>query len=88
MTAEELDASCRTYVALRSEEMNRTKMLLGCKYSRVEEDEAGYLRVYDAVCPEEVVTYLYENVICVTEIKTDKIGLEEYYLDLMKGEQR
>ena len=85
MTADELDASCRTYVALTSAEMNRTKMLLGCKYSRVEEDEAGYIRVYDLTTPEEIVSYLYENGICVTEIKTDKIGLEEYYIDLMKG---
>ena len=85
MTAAELDASCRTYVALQSEEVNRTKMLLGCKYSRIEEDEAGYIRVYDLTTPEEVVSYLYENGICVTEIHTDKIGLEEYYIDLMKG---
>ena len=84
MTAEELDASCRTYVALQTEEMNRSKMLLCCKYSRVEEDEAGYIRVYDLTTPEEIVTYLYKNGICVTEIKTDKIGLEEYYIDLMK----
>lgn len=85
MTADELDSSCRTYVALQSAEMNRTKMLLGCKYSRVEEDEAGYIRVYDMTTTEEIVKYLYENGICVTEIKTDKIGLEEYYIDLMKG---
>jgi len=85
MTAAELDASCRTYVALRSEDMSRTKVLLGCRYSRVEEDEAGYIRVYDLTTPEEIVRYLYENGICITEIKTDKIGLEEYYIDLMKG---
>ncbi len=85
VTAAQLDASCRTYVALRSAEMNRTKMLLGCKYARVEEDEAGYLRVYDLTAPEDIVTYLYENGITVTQITTDKIGLEEYYIDLMKG---
>ena len=85
MRADELDASCRTYVALKSEEMNQTKILLGCKYSRVEEDEADYIRVYDITTPEEIVKYLYENGICVTEIKSDKIGLEEYYIDLMKG---
>ena len=88
MTAEELDASCRTYVALRSGDMNRTKTLLGCKYSRVEEDEAGYIRIYDMTTPEDIVTYLYENGICVTETKTDKIGLEEYYIDLMNGGKR
>ena len=85
MTAEELDADCRTYTALRSAEMQRTRMLLGCRYRRVEEDESGSLRVYDAVAPEEIVTYLYKNGVSVTEIGTEKIGLEEYYTDLMKG---
>lgn len=85
MTAAELDASCRTYVALQAVDMNKTKMLLGHKYSRVELDEADYLRVYDMTTPEEIVAYLYQNGVTVTEIKTDKIGLEEYYIDLMKG---
>ena len=57
--------------------------MLGCKYFRVEEDESGYIRVYDAVEPEAIVTYLYENGILINEIKTAKIGLEEYYIDLM-----
>ncbi len=85
MTAAELDASCRTYVAVQAEDMNKAKMLLGHKYSRVELDEADYLRVYDMTTPEEIVTYLYQNGVTVTGIKTDKIGLEEYYIDLMKG---
>ena len=84
MTADELDASCRTYVALQTRERNRAKALLSCKYSRVEEDESEYLRVYDSVTPEEIVNYLYENGILISEIKTAKIGLEEYYIDLMK----
>lgn len=84
MTAEELDANCRTYVALKNADQGRSKMLLGCKYSRVEEDEAGYLRVYDRTTPEEIVTYLYQEGICVTELMTEKISLEEYYIDLMK----
>ena len=84
MTAEELDASCRTYVALKARDMSRAKFILGCQFSRVEEDEAGYLRVYDEVKSEAVVKHLYDSGIVVTEIKTDKIGLEEYYIDLMK----
>ena len=28
--------------------------------------------------------YLYDNGILISEIKTAKIGLEEYYIDLMK----
>lgn len=83
MTAEQLNASCRTYVALQTKDMSRSKVILGSRYSRVEEDEAGYLRVYDAAAPEEIVSYLYDNGIVVGEIKTAKIGLEEYYIDLM-----
>ena len=85
MTAAELEADCRTYVALQVKDMSRAKSILSCKYSRVEQDEAGYIRVYDAVSPEEIVTNLYENEIIVTEIGTAKIGLEEYYIDLMEG---
>jgi len=85
MTAAELDESCRTFVALKADNINRAKLILGAKFSRVEEDEAGYLRVYDLTTPEEVVVYLYQNGICATELKTDKISLEEYYIDLMKG---
>ena len=84
MTSEELDRDCRTYVALQSGDTRRTKSILSTKYSRVEEDEAGYIRIYDLTSPEEIVTYLYENGITVTEISTEKIGLEEYYIDLMK----
>ena len=87
MTAEELDSDCRTYVALQAKELSRAKALLACKYNRVEEDEAGYIRVYDAVNPEDIVTYLYENGILISEIKTDKIGLEEYYIDLMNEKE-
>jgi ABC-2 type transport system ATP-binding protein len=83
MTSQQLEESCPTYVAIQTKEMNRSKALLACKYSRVEEDEAGYIRVYDAKEAEDVVLYLYENNIIVTEIKTEKIGLEEYYINLM-----
>ena len=83
MTAAELDADCRTYVALQTREKSRAKALLSCKYSRVEEAEDG-LRVYDEAAPEAIVTYLYEYGILVSEIHTAKIGLEEYYIDLMK----
>ena len=84
MTADQLDASCRTFIRLQCADMKQAKKLLSLKYSRVEEDEAGYIRVYDPTTPENVVAELYDNGICVTELGMDKIGLEEYYIDLMK----
>ena len=87
MTAGELEAGCRTYTALQAKEMNRAKAILSCKYSRVEEDENDYIRVYDVATPEEIVIHLYENGILISEIKTAKIGLEEYYIDLMNEKE-
>lgn len=90
MTAEELEKTCPTFVAIQTKDMVKAKEVLSKKYSKVLEDEQKEnLRVYDAESPEEVVKYLYDNDINVNELKTDKIGLEEYYINLMKnGEVR
>ena len=85
MTSEELEQDCPIYIALKTKNINKTKSKLVDKYSRVEEDEEGYLRVYDNVIPEDVVVYLYNNEIIVEEIRTDKISLEEYYINLMNS---
>lgn len=88
MTAEELEQSCPTFVALQTKEMEKTIEVLKKKYSRVETDEEkNFIRVYEAKNPEEVVTYLFKNKIIVNEIKTDKIGLEEYYINLMNKKE-
>ena len=84
MTALEFEEECRTFVGLKSKNIRLTKDILRDKYNRIEEDEAGYIRIYDQVTPEEVVEYLYKKQIIVNEIKVDKVGLEEYYIDLMK----
>ena len=84
MTADELEKECPTFVAVQAKDMHKTKELLNGKYSKVKEVN-DYIRVYDAKTPEEIVTYLYENKIIVTEIKTEKIGLEEYYINLMEA---
>lgn len=83
MTAEELEGNCRTYIALKAKDMAGAKRLLKSRYARVETDEADYLRVYDIVPNEEIVTFLHQNGVTVSEIRKTKIGLEEYYIDLM-----
>lgn len=83
LTAEELNRDCRTYVALKTKNMTAAKALLERKYSRVTL-ENEYIRVYDDAKAEDVAAYLYREINApVTEIRTDKIGLEEYYIDLM-----
>ncbi len=85
MTAEQLEKDCRTFISVGATQKDMAKALLCRKYLRVEVDENDFVRVYDQTTPEQIVSYLYENGVTINEIKTDKIGLEEYYIDLMKG---
>ncbi|MBR6774040.1 MAG: ATP-binding cassette domain-containing protein [Clostridia bacterium] len=87
MTADELESNCRTYVAVKSRQNDVTLAILRRHFIRVEEDESGYIRVYDDVKAEDVVTLLYGNGILVNEVRTDKIGLEEFYIDLMNKKE-
>jgi ABC-2 type transport system ATP-binding protein len=88
MTAEDLENTCPTFVAIQTKDMKNAQEILNKKYSKVLFDEQKEnLRIYDAESPEEVVRYLYNNEIIVNELKTDKIGLEEYYINLMKTKE-
>lgn len=90
MTAEELENSCPIFVAIQSKDMKQAKEILNKKYTKVLEDgQKENLRIYDAKNPEEVVKYLYENGVIVSNLEIGKIGLEEYYINLManKGEK-
>lgn len=85
LTAEELDKECRTYISLKTMEVNIALELLERKYNRVSKNETGEeIRIYDPVKPEEIVEYMHENHVQILEISTEKVGLEEYYIDLMK----
>lgn len=87
MTAEELEKTCPTFVAIQCKDMSKAQEVLSKKYLKVLFDEQKEnLRIYDAETPEEIVKYLFENNIIVNELKTDKIGLEEYYINLMTKE--
>lgn len=82
ITSEELEANCRCYHAIKCRKQDIAKEYLEKKYKRVEEVN-DFIRVYDDIKPEEIVSDLYENGIIISEIKTEKISLEEYYIDLM-----
>ncbi len=89
MTASELNANCPTYVALKTNETERARDILQQAYGRAEIDEqTGEVRVYGAYA-EDVAKYLFGNFgIAVSEIRTAKISLEEYYVGLMQEGRR
>ena len=82
MSAEEMDNRAQVFVSLKTREMQKAWFLLLEKYKDVRLED-GYIRIYDVGDVEEVVSYLMENGHAVSEIKKNKIGLEEYYIEIM-----
>ena len=82
MSAEEMDNRAQVFVSLKTREMQKARFLLLEKYKDVRLED-GYIRIYDVGDVEEVVSYLMENGHAVSEIKKNKIGLEEYYIEIM-----
>ena len=86
LSAKEMDARARVFTSLKTADMQGAKQLLIKKFSSVLEED-GYLRVYDIDDMEEIVEYLLKNGHVVSEIKKNKIGLEEYYIQLMSAKE-
>ena len=82
MSAEEMDNRAQVFVSLKTKDMKGAKAVLKTKFSGVREEEE-YLRVYDIDDTESIVEHLLKNGHVVSELKKNKIGLEEYYIELM-----
>ena len=66
--------------------MESAKRTLAAKYRNVREmDET--IQVYDVDDTESIVEYLLQNGHAVSEIKKNKVGLEEYYIELMSRKE-
>ena len=86
LTAEEMESRSRNFVSIKTEDMTGAKKLLEKKYDKVTIEE-DYIRVYDVKDTEEIVDYLMKNKMVVSEITKNKIGLEEYYIELMSKKE-
>ena len=86
MPAEALENRARLCISLKTKDMQGAKTLLKKTHADVREED-GYLRVYDADNTETVVEYLLKNGHVVSEIRKNKIGLEEYYIELMSAKE-
>jgi len=82
MSAEEMDSRAQVFTSLKTCDMDGAFTILKKRYSDVRLED-GYIRIYDVDNVEEIVTALMESGHTVSEIKKNKIGLEEYYIELM-----
>lgn len=86
MSAAEMDGRAQVFVSLKTKDMNGALAILKKQFDNVRmEDES--IRVYDIDDTESIVPYLFRNGHTVSEIKKNKIGLEEYYIELMSAKE-
>lgn len=86
LSAKEMDSRAQDFVSLKTKDMKDTKELLAGKFADVRlEDE--YICVYDVKDTAAIVDFLMKNGHIVNEIKKNKIGLEEYYIELMSQKE-
>lgn len=86
ISAQEMESRARVFVSLKTKDMKGALKALKSKFDNVREEEE-YLRVFDVDNTEEIVDYLFKNGHVVSEIKKNKIGLEEYYIELMSQKE-
>ncbi len=86
LTAKEMESRCRMFVELKTKNISAAKAVLCEKYNDVRQED-GYLRIYDIEDTEGIVEHLIKNGHIVNEIKKNKIGLEEYYIELMSKKE-
>ncbi|MDE7439318.1 MAG: ATP-binding cassette domain-containing protein [Clostridia bacterium] len=86
LSAEEMDARSRVFVSLKTSDMQRSAAVLKDMFYNVKQED-GCLRVYDVDDTEKIVSCLMKNGLGVCEIKKNKIGLEEYYVELMSNKE-
>ena len=86
LSAKDMDSRAQVFVSLKTKDMIGAKQALAAKYADVREEEE-YLRVYDEENTAAIVDLLMKSGHVVSEIKKNKIGLEEYYIELMSQKE-
>lgn len=86
LSAAEMNARSRTLVSLKVNDISGATALLRGKFGSVK-CEDGNICVYDADDSEAIVMVLLGGGISVSEVRKNKVGLEEYYIELMSEKE-
>ena len=86
MSAAEMDARSRVFVSVKTKDMQGALKALKTKFDNVRLED-GYIRIYDVDDTETIVKHLLDNGHSVAEMVKNKVGLEEYYIELMSKKE-
>lgn len=86
LSSEEMDSRAQVFVSLKTRDMAGAKAVLDSAFTDVRY-EGEHIRVYDVDDTASIIDILMKNGHVVSEIKKNKIGLEEYYVELMSSKE-
>ena len=82
LSAAEMDSRSRVFVSIKTKDNEKTLKVLQAKFKSVRL-ENDCVRVYDEEDIESIMKVLIEKDCVPNELKKNKVGLEEYYIELM-----
>ena len=86
LSAKDMENRSQIFVSIKTKDLKKATFVLKKKYNNVRE-ESDHIKVFDIEETEEIVDFLFKNGHIVSEIKKNKIGLEEYYIELMSKKE-
>ncbi len=86
LSAEEMDSRAQVFVSLKTKDMAGAMKKLTEQFGDVRMEEED-IRVYDVDDTTAIVDFLMKNGHVVSQIQKNKIGLEEYYIELMSKKE-
>ena len=86
LSAAEMEGRSRNFTTLRTADMFGAMGALKRRFDDVRAGD-GHIRVYNVNDTEAIVDYLMKNGHVVSEIQKNRVGLEEYYIELMSRKE-
>ena len=86
LSAKEMEARARVFVSVKVDKMQDALIALKKQFNKVKYED-GFIRVYDVNDSEIIIDYLLKNGFNISEVSKNKIGLEEYYIDIMSAKE-
>ena len=86
LSAAEMEGRCRSFTTLRTADMFGAMGVLKRRFDDVRAED-DHIRVYNVNDTEAIVDYLMKNGHVVSEIQKNRVGLEEYYIELMSRKE-
>ena len=86
LSAEEMDSRAQVFTTLKTKNLDEAYKVLAEKFADVRSED-GYIRIFDEDDTAAIVDYLIKNGHVVSEIQRNKVGLEEYYIELMSKKE-